>query len=89
MPTFHRYFAAYLIAIVFFFSATQNKTGILKWSYGIYDQFPSLHRWSLTKSYGARIINIMRTLKRQPVGILVKTDEVSIQSVFEFFIEKS
>ncbi|KAJ3877659.1 AAAP amino acid permease [Lentinula edodes] len=76
-PTTAGYFAAYLIAIVFFFSATQNKTRILKWSYGIYDQFPSLHRWSLTKSYGERIINLMRTLKRQPVGILVKTDEIN------------
>ncbi|KAJ3733852.1 AAAP amino acid permease [Lentinula guzmanii] len=76
-PTTAGYFAAYLIVIVIFFSATQNKTHILKWIYGIYDQFPSLHRMSFTKSWGEKIIDLMRTLKRQPVCILVRTDEIN------------
>ncbi|KAJ4483760.1 AAAP amino acid permease [Lentinula aciculospora] len=77
-PTTAGYFAAYLIAIVSFFSATQNKARILKWLYGVYDQFPLLHRWSLTESWGKMIINLMGTLKCQPVGVLVKTDEINL-----------
>ncbi|KAF5383499.1 hypothetical protein D9757_006168 [Collybiopsis confluens] len=72
-----RYFAIYLVAIVAFFSATQNKTHILRCVYWLYDQFPSLHRWKLTESWGGALIKFVVTLKRQPVCILVKSDEVS------------
>ncbi|KAJ3964665.1 AAAP amino acid permease [Lentinula raphanica] len=76
-PTISGYFAAYLIATVAFFSTTQNKTRILKWFYGVYDQFPLLHRWSLTRTWGAKIVNLTKILKLQPVCILVKTDEIN------------
>ncbi|KAF9531070.1 AAAP amino acid permease [Crepidotus variabilis] len=71
------YFAAYVIGIVVFFSASQNKIHILRWIYWIYDQYPLLHRWSITKSWGASLIRLMNTLRRRPVCILAKTDEIN------------
>ncbi|KAF8065050.1 amino acid permease-domain-containing protein [Lyophyllum atratum] len=71
------YFAAYFIGIVLIFTATQNKIHLLRWVYWIYDQYPSLHAWKLTKTWGSNLIDLMMNLKRQPVCILVKTDEIN------------
>lgn len=70
------YFAAYFIGIVLLFSVTQSKVHVLRWIYWIYDQYPSLHQWKATKAWGGKLIDFMRNLRRQPVCILVKTDEV-------------
>jgi len=79
-PTDPSYFAAYFIGIVLLFSATQSKVHVLRWVYWIYDQYPSLHQRKATKSWGEKLISFMRNLRRQPVCILVKTDEVCITS---------
>jgi hypothetical protein len=71
-----RYFAAYFLAVAIFFMATQNKTRLLGWVYWIYDQSPVLHTWRLTRRWGDRIINTMTRLRKQPVCILTRTDEV-------------
>lgn len=76
-----RYFAAYFLGIVLIFSATQNKVHLLRWVYWAYDQYPVLHRWGYTRSWGTRLIDLMTHLKRQPVCILVKSDEVRCQGV--------
>ncbi|KAE9408697.1 AAAP amino acid permease [Gymnopus androsaceus JB14] len=76
-PTTAGYFSGFTIAVVAFFAATRNKTHILRCLYWLYDQFPSLHRWSMTNALGDTLINLMVTLKRQPVCILVKTDEIN------------
>ena len=70
------YFTIYFIGIVTVFSLTQNKIRILRWAYWVYDQYPALHGWNATRSWDGRIIDWMARLKRQPVCILVKTDEV-------------
>ncbi|KAE9408696.1 hypothetical protein BT96DRAFT_1013316 [Gymnopus androsaceus JB14] len=76
-PVTAGYFSGFTIAVAAFFAATQNKTHILRCLYWLYDQFPSLHRWNMTNTLGDTLINLMVTLKRQPVCILVKTDEIN------------
>ncbi|GLB39740.1 putative amino acid permease [Lyophyllum shimeji] len=76
-PATAGYFAAYFIGIVTVFTATQNKIHLLRWVYWVYDQYPRLHSWKLTKTWGCKLIDLMTSLKRQPVCILVKTDEIN------------
>ncbi|KAF9045413.1 AAAP amino acid permease [Panaeolus papilionaceus] len=76
-PQTAAYFCAYLFGIVFLFLATQNKIHLLRCVYWMYDQYPALHDWTLTKTWGTKLINSMKRLKRQPVCILAKTDEIN------------
>ncbi|PPR03413.1 hypothetical protein CVT24_012708, partial [Panaeolus cyanescens] len=76
-PQTAAYFSAYFFGIVFLFLATQNKIHLLRCIYWIYDQYPALHDWSLTKAWGTKLIDVMKKLKRQPVCILAKTDEIN------------
>ena len=73
---FRSYFAAYVLGIVFVFTVIQNNIRFLWWIYWIYDQYPILHISKFTKTWGRDLIDLMTRLKRQPVCILVKTDEV-------------
>lgn len=73
-----RYFAPYFIGVFLIFLITQNKARILRFVLWFYDHHSRLHALKLTKGWGARIINIIATMKRQPVCILVKGDEVSL-----------
>jgi len=73
-----RYFSAYFLGIVFFFTTTQNKIHLLRWVYWIYDQYPILHRWKFSEAWDQKLISFMTSLRRQPVCILVKTDEVGV-----------
>ncbi|KAJ7439001.1 amino acid permease-domain-containing protein [Mycena latifolia] len=72
-PSTGGYFAAYLLGVLAVFAATQNKVGLLRAVYWAYDQYPALHRWA----WGAALVRVMARLKRQPVCILVKTDEIN------------
>lgn len=72
----HRYFCAYFFAIVIMFTATQKKTHILRVMYWFYDQYPILHRWGFSKSWGANLISRITQMKRKTVCVLVKSDEV-------------
>ncbi|KAF9556823.1 hypothetical protein CPC08DRAFT_641000 [Agrocybe pediades] len=71
------YFLAYFIGIVVFFSATQSKVQLLRWLYWVYDQYPVLHDLRASMQWGEKLISYMRNLRRQPVCILVKTDEIN------------
>ncbi|KAF5384450.1 hypothetical protein D9615_003405 [Tricholomella constricta] len=76
-PATAGYFAAYFFGIVLVFTTTQNKIHLLRWVYWTYDQYPCLHARKLTKTWGTKLVNLMTSLKRQPVCILVKTDEIN------------
>ncbi|KII92394.1 hypothetical protein PLICRDRAFT_172492 [Plicaturopsis crispa FD-325 SS-3] len=76
-PTTAGYFAAYFIGVATFFSAGQNKIRLLRWMYWTYDQNPLAHAWRLTRRWGENLIAVMARLRKQPVCILTKTDEIN------------
>ncbi|KDR77023.1 hypothetical protein GALMADRAFT_425547 [Galerina marginata CBS 339.88] len=88
-PRTSGYFAAYFIGIVAVFSATQSKVHLLRWLYWVYDQYPTLHEWKATKAWGEKLIRLMRNLKRQPVCILVKTDEINNLFHMILYVQKN
>ncbi len=71
-----RYFCAYFFAIVILFAATQNKAKLLGTLYWLYDQYPLLHRWKLSRMWGSKLITKIAKMKRRTVCVLVKSDEV-------------
>lgn len=71
-----RYFAAYATAILVFFLITHNKVRLIRWLYWGYDQTPFLHQWQWTRRRSDQLISTLSRLKRQPVCVLAKTDEV-------------
>ncbi|KAJ7508836.1 amino acid permease-domain-containing protein [Mycena galericulata] len=76
-PSTAGYFSAYLIGVMAVFAATQHKVGLLHVVYWAYDQYPALHKWRATKSWGKSLVGLMGRLKRQPICVLVKTDEIN------------
>ncbi|KAJ6537397.1 amino acid permease-domain-containing protein [Mycena vulgaris] len=76
-PSTGGYFAAYLIGVLSVFAATQNKVHVLRAVYWAYDQYPPLHRWAVSKTWGVALVRVMARLRRQPVCVLVKTDEIN------------
>ncbi|KAJ7748410.1 amino acid permease-domain-containing protein [Mycena metata] len=76
-PSTAGYFAAYLIGVLAVFAATQNQVHLLRAVYWTYDQYPVLHRWAASKTWGRALVRVMARLKRQPVCVLVKTDEIN------------
>ncbi|KAE9388572.1 hypothetical protein BT96DRAFT_1073353 [Gymnopus androsaceus JB14] len=71
------YFSGSTIAVAAFFAATQNKTQILGCLYWLYDQLPSLHHWRMTRLLADKLVHLIVNHKRQPVCILVKTDDIN------------
>ncbi|KAJ7613541.1 AAAP amino acid permease [Roridomyces roridus] len=76
-PSTVGYFAAYLIAVLSVFWGTQHQVQLLGIVYWVYDQYPTLHRWDASKTWGKWLVRLMARLKRQPICILVKTDEIN------------
>jgi len=76
-PTTASYFAAYFFAVAIVFTATQNKARILRWVYWTYDQNPVLHRWRLTRKWDNNLVKTIQRLRKQPVCILTKTDQIN------------
>ncbi|KAG1757388.1 amino acid permease-domain-containing protein [Suillus lakei] len=76
-PTIAGWFALYLIILLVLFYLSQNKVTMLRWIYWAYDQLPWLHKLQLTKGWGDGLIRRMRSLRRQEVCLLVKTDEIN------------
>ncbi|KAG2134799.1 amino acid permease-domain-containing protein [Suillus clintonianus] len=76
-PTIAGWFALYLTILLILFYLSQNKVTMLRWIYWAYDQLPWLHRLRLTKGWGDGLIRCMRSLRRQEVCLLVKTDEIN------------
>ncbi|KAJ7054822.1 amino acid permease-domain-containing protein [Mycena amicta] len=68
------YFAAYLVGVLLVFGATQNQARMLRGVYWVYDQYPALHRFP---QVGDRMVRVMARLRRQPVCVLVKGDEIN------------
>ncbi|KAJ7057410.1 hypothetical protein C8F01DRAFT_1372095 [Mycena amicta] len=68
------YFAAYLVGLLLVFGATQNQARMLRGVYWVYDQYPVLHRFP---QVGERMVRVMARLRRQPVCVLVKGDEIN------------
>ncbi|TFK75584.1 hypothetical protein BDN72DRAFT_757165 [Pluteus cervinus] len=75
-PSTAGYFAAYVVGIVSLFALAQHKIHLIHWVYWLYDQFPSLHESRFSKSWGTKLINHTTKMKKQPVCILVKSDEI-------------
>lgn len=76
-PTTLGYFAAYLVAIIILFYATQNKGRFVRLMYWAYDQNVILHTWSWTRDWAERLTEVMMRMRRQPVCVLCKTDEIN------------
>ncbi|KAG1737589.1 amino acid permease-domain-containing protein [Suillus paluster] len=76
-PTIAGWFALYFSVLLVLFSMSQNKVTILRWIYWEYDQLPWLHRLHFTKGWGDGLIRLMRSMRRQEVCLLVKTDEIN------------
>ncbi|KAI4527006.1 hypothetical protein K525DRAFT_264562 [Schizophyllum commune Loenen D] len=76
-PTTAGYFAAYFIVVTTCFTITQKKTHLVRYVYWLYDNYPCLHRWAPTQGWGRALIGTMKRMKRQPVCILAKTDEIN------------
>ncbi|PBK76124.1 AAAP amino acid permease [Armillaria solidipes] len=85
----NRYFSVYFIAIVMLFSITQKKAHLLRCIYWTYDQYPMLHRWNATKLWASRLMNVMTRLRRKPVCILAKTDEISYLMRMILYVQKN
>jgi hypothetical protein len=77
-----RYAAIYVAVLVILFSVTQKKSQILRWIYWTFDQNPRLHRLRFTEQWGTTLVSTMRTLRRQPVCVLVRTDDVSLVQIY-------
>ncbi|KZT26173.1 hypothetical protein NEOLEDRAFT_1177956 [Neolentinus lepideus HHB14362 ss-1] len=71
------YFAAYLVAIILLFYAAQNKGRFVRLMYWAYDQNVILHNWSYTRNWAERLTEVMMRMRRQPVCVLCKTDEIN------------
>ncbi|KAJ6492057.1 amino acid permease-domain-containing protein [Mycena sanguinolenta] len=76
-PSTAGYFAAYLVGVLAVFAGTQNQVQVFRAVYWVYDQYPVPHRWSVTKKWGAALVGVIARLKRQPVCVLAKTDEIN------------
>ncbi|KAJ7122407.1 amino acid permease-domain-containing protein [Mycena epipterygia] len=76
-PSTAGYFTAYFIGVMAVFVATQNQVQLLQLIYWTYDQYPTLHRFSITKMWGKSLVRVMGRLKHKPICILVKTDEIN------------
>jgi hypothetical protein len=76
-PTTVGYAAAYVVVLALLLSLAQKKWRLLHWAYWVYDQSPMVHRWKVARKFKGTLLRAMRWTRRRPVGILVKTDEVS------------
>ncbi|KAG7451572.1 AAAP amino acid permease [Guyanagaster necrorhizus] len=88
-PVTFGYFSAYFVVIVMLFSITQKKAYLLRWIIWIYDQYTMLHQWNATKLWACRLMNTMTRLRRKPVCILAKTDEISYLMRMILYVQKN
>jgi hypothetical protein len=70
------YAAAYFVAILAFFYGTMKTSRIVHAVLWLYDQSTWLQKASWANRLGARLTAAMAHLRRQPVCVLVKSDEV-------------
>ncbi|KIY66346.1 hypothetical protein CYLTODRAFT_423498 [Cylindrobasidium torrendii FP15055 ss-10] len=83
-PSTIGYSAAYFVVVFALFAITQEKTTILQVLYWTYDRYPCLHRFRYTAGLGKKIVGVVAHMKRRPVCVLVKSDE--IHHIFELIL---
>ncbi|KAI0070664.1 hypothetical protein K474DRAFT_1669815 [Panus rudis PR-1116 ss-1] len=76
-PTIIGYAAAYLVVLAAIFYITMKKVRLIRWFLWTYDQSTFFHTSPITNKWGDKVANIMRRMRRQPVCVLVKTDEIN------------
>ena len=69
-------FAAYVVVVFAVLKLADAKASVLQVVLWLLDQTPWLHQRSIAGRWPTRIIDAIRRLKRQPVVLFVKTDEV-------------
>lgn len=77
-PTIVGYAAAYFLALAAIFQLTLKKVRVLHGLLWAYDQYLVLSRRAWTRTCGAKMAAAVRHLRRQPVCVLVKTDEINV-----------
>jgi len=73
---YFRYFAAYFVVVMVLFAAAQNKVPICRCIYWVFNEYPRLHASKVTRLLSTCLVGLMTSMKRRPVVILVKSDEV-------------
>lgn len=71
------YAAAYFVVIAAFFYGTMKTSRLVHAALWIYDQSGWLQSWLWAKRCSISMTKMMRHLRRQPICVLVKSDEVS------------
>ncbi|KAK0194213.1 AAAP amino acid permease [Armillaria mellea] len=66
-----------------------KKAHLLRCIYWTYEQYPMLHRWNATRLWASRLMNIMTRLRRKPVCILAKSDEISYLMRMILYVQKN
>jgi len=69
-------FAAYVVVVFAVLKLADAKASVLQVVLWLLDQTPWLHQRSIAGRWPTRIIDAIRRLRRQPVALFVKTDEV-------------
>ncbi|KAI0083586.1 amino acid permease-domain-containing protein [Irpex rosettiformis] len=77
-PSIVGYAAAYFIVIAVFFYVTMKASRLVHTVLWLYDQSKFVRTAVWARSWGARLTTAMSHLRRQPVCILVKSDEINI-----------
>ena len=72
------YFSAYVAVIMAFFFMTNNKVRFVRYLYWAIDQTSMLHEWRWAKRQTRFLAKLFKRMKKQPVCVLAKTDEVCL-----------
>ncbi|KAH8102672.1 amino acid permease-domain-containing protein [Cristinia sonorae] len=76
-PSIVGYAATYVVAIVTVFLVTMKKVHIVRWLFWLYDQSVLLHNLPGTKTWGDKMTSAVKDMRRQPVCLLINTDEIN------------
>ncbi|EIN12814.1 hypothetical protein PUNSTDRAFT_28714, partial [Punctularia strigosozonata HHB-11173 SS5] len=76
-PSIAGYFSAYVIVLLSIFALTQRKGRFLLGVLSAYDLVPILHRSPIVRRWSDRTIAWIARLRRQPLCLLTKTDEIN------------
>ncbi|KAI0689016.1 amino acid permease-domain-containing protein [Cytidiella melzeri] len=77
-PTIVGYAAAYFVVIAAFFYGTMKTSRFVHAILWLYDQSSWLQRTLWARNWGTRLTTAMSHLRREPVCILVKSDEINV-----------
>ncbi|EKM52801.1 uncharacterized protein PHACADRAFT_212012 [Phanerochaete carnosa HHB-10118-sp] len=77
-PSIVGYAAAYFLALAAAFQLTMKKVRVLHGLLWAYDQYRVLTRHAWTRTCGENLAAAVSHLRKQPVCVLVKTDEINV-----------